>query len=130
MSRNRCRKLIRLHVRDGSSTVTAARSDRPLGASDQPPDYGRGCGGSAHDRDVPRRASRTAAWAVLFNHLVGALLEMERNVEAERLGCLEVDDQIELDRSLDGKITRLRALEDTIGIGRRPLKIIELVIPV
>src|SRR5262245_6569534 len=66
----------------------------------------------------------------LFDHLIGTLLEMERNVEAERLGGLEVDDQIELDWSLDGKLTRLRALEDTIGIGRRPLKIIELVVAV
>jgi hypothetical protein len=55
----------------------------------------------------------------LFDHLVGALLEMQRHVETERLGGLEVDHQLELDRGLDGKLVRFRALEDTIGIGRR-----------
>ena len=61
----------------------------------------------------------------LFDHLVGALLEMQRHVEAERLGGLEVDHQLELDRGLDGKLARLRALEDAIDIGRRAPKIIE-----
>jgi hypothetical protein len=32
----------------------------------------------------------------LFDHLVGKLLEMQRHVEAEYLGGLEVDDQLEL----------------------------------
>ena len=55
---------------------------------------------------------------------------MRRHVEAERLGGLEVDHQLELDRGLDGKLARLRALEDAIGIGRRAPKIIEPVISV
>ena len=50
-----------------------------------------------------------------------------RHREAERLGGLEVDLQLELDRGLDGKLARLRALEDSIGIGRRAPIIIELV---
>ena len=49
------------------------------------------------------------------------------HVEAERLGGLEVDHQLELDRGLDGKLARLRALEDAIGIGRRAPKIIDQV---
>ena len=44
--------------------------------------------------------------------------------EAERLGGLEVDHQLELDRGLDGKLARLLALEDAIDIGRRAPKII------
>ena len=60
-----------------------------------------------------------------FNHLVGALPELQRHVEAERLGGLEVDHQLELDWGLDGKLARLRALEDAIGIRRRAPKIIE-----
>ena len=35
--------------------------------------------------------SATSHW-LLFNHLVGDLLEMQRHVEAHRLGGLEVDD--------------------------------------
>src|SRR5713226_4812163 len=66
----------------------------------------------------------------LFDHLVGALLKMQWHVEAERLGGLEVDHQLELDRGLDGKLARRRALEDAIGIGRRAPKSTELVISV
>jgi hypothetical protein len=64
-----------------------------------------------------------------FDHLVGELLEMQRHVEAERLGGLEIDHQLELDRGLDGKLARLRALEDAIGIGRRAPEIIDLLFP-
>src|SRR5713226_4559923 len=63
----------------------------------------------------------------LFDHLVGALLKMQRHVEAELLGGLEIDHQLELDRGLNGKLARLRALEDAIGIGRRAPKIVGLV---
>src|SRR5665811_483744 len=52
------------------------------------------------------------------------------SVEAERLGGLEIDHQLELDRGLDGKLARLDALEDAIGIGRRAPKIIGHVISV
>ena len=53
-----------------------------------------------------------------------------RHVEAERLGRLEVDHQLELDRGLDRKLARLLALEDAIGIGRCAPKIIDQVISV
>ena len=46
----------------------------------------------------------------LLDHLVGALLKMQRHVEAERLGGLEIDRQFVLDRNLDRKLARLRAL--------------------
>ena len=57
--------------------------------------------------------------SALFDDLVGALLEKERHVEAERLGGLEIDHKLELDRSLDGKLTWLLALEDAIDIRGR-----------
>ena len=39
-----------------------------------------------------------------------------RHGEAERLGGLEVDDQLELGRLLDRQIGRLGALEDLSGV--------------
>jgi hypothetical protein len=65
-----------------------------------------------------------------FDHLVGALLELQRHAEAERLGGLHIDHQLELDRGLDGSLARLRALEDAIGIGRCAPVIIERVVSV
>src|SRR5262245_48688303 len=65
-----------------------------------------------------------------FDHLVGTLLKTQRHFEAERLGGLQVDHQLELDRNLDGKLARLRALQNFIHIRRRAPKIIALVISV
>jgi len=53
----------------------------------------------------------------LFNHLVGALLEEQRNIEAERLGGLDIDRKRELNGELDGKFARLCALENAIDVG-------------
>ena len=53
----------------------------------------------------------------LFDHFVGERKQLVWNLEAQRLGGLEVDHQLELDRSLNGKLARLRALEDAIGVG-------------
>ena len=63
----------------------------------------------------------------LLDHLVGALLQKQRHFEAEHLGGLQIDRQLELHRGLDWKIARLRTLEDAIGIGRREPKIIDQV---
>jgi hypothetical protein len=54
--------------------------------------------------------------ASLFDDVVGELLKVQRHFEAERLGGLEIDHQLKLDRGLDGKLVRLRTLEDAIGI--------------
>src|SRR4029453_10939490 len=70
-----------------------------------------------------------ASWRS-FDDLVGALLKQRRHVEAERLGGLEVDHQLELDRGLDWKLARFCALEDAIDIRRRGPKIIDQVISV
>src|SRR5262249_30766758 len=59
-----------------------------------------------------------------LDQFVGALLELKRNVEPERLGGLEIDHQFEFDRGLDGKLARLLALEDAIDIAcRAPIRI-------
>ena len=56
---------------------------------------------------------------LLFDHLIGALQERLRDGEAERLGGLEIDDQLEFRRWLDRQIAGLGALENTIDICRR-----------
>jgi hypothetical protein len=74
---------------------------------------------------VPKAAVSTCSKKhSLFKDFVSALLELHRYVETERLGGLHVDHQFELSRGLYGKLTRFRALEDAIDIGRRAPKII------
>src|SRR6476660_3258477 len=72
-------------------------------------------------RHQPRRLAGlfSARTGHSLNHLVGALLEKPGHVEAERLGCLEIDDQLELDWRLHRKIGRLLASKDTVDVSCR-----------
>ena len=47
----------------------------------------------------------------LFDHLVGAADQRQRNGEAERLGSLQVDDQLDFGGLLDRQVGRLLAFE-------------------
>lgn len=47
---------------------------------------------------------------LLFNNLVGAAEESEREVDTKRLGGLEANHELDLCRLLDWKISRLFAL--------------------
>ena len=55
----------------------------------------------------------------LFNYLGGALLEKPGHVKAERFGCFEVDDQLELVWRLHGKIGGFLASKDTVDVSCR-----------
>src|SRR5262245_37948033 len=46
-----------------------------------------------------------------LDQLVSALLEVKRNVESERLGGLEINDQLKFGRQLNRKIARLLAFQ-------------------
>ena len=52
----------------------------------------------------------------LFDQLVGGDKQALRDGDAERLRCLEIDNQFDLGGLLDGKIGRLLAFENTTAI--------------
>src|SRR5580704_7281547 len=52
----------------------------------------------------------------LLDHLVGDGEQRRRHVEAQRLGSLEIDNQLEFSRLRDWQVGRLFAPENTPGI--------------
>src|SRR5215813_13399007 len=65
-------------------------------------------------RLVPKGDIRIAA--DLFDHLVGAAGKGQRNGNAERLGGLEVDDQLDFRGLHDREVSRLLAFENAPGV--------------
>src|SRR5262249_3420773 len=65
--------------------------------------------------------------SVLFDHLVGALLNRQRDKNVKRPGGFEIDDQLELDQGLDRELIRLGALENSIGVSSGAAVVVEQV---
>src|SRR5215472_6921728 len=60
--------------------------------------------------------ARGASDRASFDHLVGAGEDRWRDGDAELLGSLEIDDQLEGRRLLDRQVGRLGTLEDPSGV--------------
>src|ERR1700682_2550049 len=67
----------------------------------------------------PGKNGKITASPDLFDHRVGRHKKNRRHGEAECLGGLHVDDQLEFHRRLNREIRRILALEDAIDICRR-----------
>jgi len=59
----------------------------------------------------------------LLDHLIGSRKQFVWDGEAQRLGGLEIDDQLKLCRHLQWKIGRLLTLEDAVDVPCRQAKL-------
>src|SRR6476660_4248689 len=62
-----------------------------------------------------------------LDHLVGALLDMQRYVESKRFRGLEIDDQLNPGREFDRQISRLCTLQDLVNVDCSVPKVLALI---
>ena len=67
--------------------------------------------------EILRRSEMSRCANASFDHFIGSRQQAGGNVNAERSGGLEVDDQFELGRCLYRQVGGLFALENAIDIG-------------
>src|SRR5262249_30563946 len=65
-----------------------------------------------------------------LDHLVGDGEHSRRDIEAERLGGLEVYDQFELGRLLHGQVSRFLALQDAVDVSRGAVVLVDRIRPI
>src|SRR5207237_3807419 len=80
---------------------------------------------SAAQRAAPiTLARRRARGCASLNHLVGTKQNFLWNAQTNRLGGIQVDEQLELDGLLDRQVSGLCAFEDLVNVGcRAPIEI-------
>src|SRR5262244_657557 len=88
--------------------LPADRHDRPFPAAAPPRRPAR--------RGGRRSRHRGMLDVSLLDHLIGSGEERRRDCEPEGFGGLEVDDELEYGRLLDGEICRFRALQDLVHV--------------
>ena len=98
-----------------ATKIAGRRSDRLMAGKLSPRNFG------LLQQHLPggdlSRCSKVHKKMRLLDDLVGALLEEQRNIEAERLGGLDIDRKRELNGELDGKLRQLCATENAIDVG-------------
>src|SRR5665811_1283072 len=76
-----------------------------------------GCGWNV--RYVPIATDAPQQTASLFDHLIGATDQCERDCEAQRLRYFKIDDHLDFRRPLDRQVARLLAIENPTSIDTR-----------
>jgi hypothetical protein len=66
----------------------------------------------------------------LLDYLVGAGEQRVRHIEAERLGCLKIDDQLILGRGLHRKVRGLLPLENAVHVASRSPGLLQNIIAI
>src|SRR5262249_23268291 len=84
----------------------------------------KGAGVCTNDPEMPERkrgGKERASTMPSLDDLVGTAEDRQRNGQAERIGGLQIDDQLEFRRLLDREIGRVGALQGPVDVvGRNP----------
>src|SRR5207253_5839963 len=106
---------VRMSLREGSSrsSSVATTGSRPTNSG-----AGSAAAPAARCRKFRRGSfiSNPPSRFTSFNHLVDAQQERFRNLQPDRLCGRQIDDEVELSRLLDRKISRLRPAQNLVDV--------------